>query len=192
MKAYILKGDQKELDKVIRENRIRISRGVISITPAEPDAALDEDSVKTLMEIHTAMSEDRERLIAELNNLSILTGSVVSIAVEGGQTIPDDITASLADFGITVPKIGQTAENPAETSVKLTESVPGSGESENVESDNPDVVDQKNVELDDMLEADLDADDKTPVINDTKDVPAADSKETETTKKTTRRSKKSE
>jgi len=52
-------------------------------------------------------------------------------------------------------------------------------------------VDDKNVEVEDMLEADLDADDKTPVINDTKDVPATDSKETETTKKTTRRSKKS-
>jgi len=58
-------------------------------------------------------------------------------------------------------------------------------------SENPDAVDDKNVEVEDMLEADLDADDKTPVINDTKDVPATDSKETETTKKTTRRSKKS-
>ncbi len=55
----------------------------------------------------------------------------------------------------------------------------------------PDAMDSKNVEVEDMLEADLDADDKTPVINDTKDVPATDSKETETTKKTTRRSKKS-
>lgn len=35
MKAYILKGDPAEVEKVIRENRIRISRGVITITPVD-------------------------------------------------------------------------------------------------------------------------------------------------------------
>jgi len=74
---------------------------------------------------------------------------------------------------LTVPNATEPAENAADN------------------SENPDAVDYKNVEVEDMLEADLDADDKTPVINDTKDVPATDSKETETTKKTTRRSKKS-
>lgn len=75
---------------------------------------------------------------------------------------------------LTVPNATEPAENAADN------------------SENPDAVDDKNVEVEDMLEADLDADDKTPVINDTKDVPATDSKETGTTKKTTRRSKKSE
>ncbi len=192
MSAYILKGDPKELDKVIRENRIRVSRGVISITPAEPDTALDEDSVKTLIEGHRVLGEERQRLIAGHNRLAELTGMVVSLAVEGGQTIPDDLSASLAEFGIIVPKIEETAENTAEISENLPESVPNLGESENIENENPDAMDHKNVEVDDMIEADLDADDKTPVINDTKDVPAADSKETETAKKTTRRSKKSE
>jgi len=74
---------------------------------------------------------------------------------------------------LTVPNATEPAENAADN------------------SENPDAVDDKNVEVEDMLEADLDADDKTPVINDTKDVPATDSNETETTKKTTRRSKKS-
>lgn len=74
---------------------------------------------------------------------------------------------------LTVPNATEPAENAADN------------------SENPDAVDDQNVEVEDMLEADLDADDKTPVINDTKDVPATDSKETETTKKTTRRSKKS-
>lgn len=178
MSAYILKGDPKELDKVIRENRIRVSRGVISITPAEPDTALDEDSVKTLIEGHRVLGEERQRLIAGHNRLAELTGMVVSLAVEGGQTIPDDLSASLAEFGIIVPKIEETAENTAEISENLPESVPNLGESENIENENPDAMDHKNVEVDDMIEADLDADDKTPVINDTKDVPAADSKET--------------
>lgn len=74
---------------------------------------------------------------------------------------------------LTVPNATESAENAADN------------------SENPDAVDDKNVEVEDMLEADLDADDKAPVINDTKDVPAADSKETETARKTTRRSKKS-
>lgn len=78
---------------------------------------------------------------------------------------------------LTVPDAMETADDTADETAEVN----------NI----PDAMDSKNVEVEDMLEADLDADDKTPVINDTKDVPATDSKETETTKKTTRRSKKS-
>lgn len=38
---YILSGHPKEVEKVIRENRIRINRGVISITPVVPEVATD-------------------------------------------------------------------------------------------------------------------------------------------------------
>ena len=38
MKTYILTGDPAEVEKVIRENRIRISRGVISITPVDTES----------------------------------------------------------------------------------------------------------------------------------------------------------
>lgn len=41
-KSYILKGDPKEVEKVIRENRIRVNRGVISFTPVEPEAEKEE------------------------------------------------------------------------------------------------------------------------------------------------------
>ena len=187
MSAYILKGDQKELDKVIRENRIRVSRGVISITPAEPDTVLDEDSVKTLIESHKALHEEHQRLIAGHNRLAELTGMVVSLAVEGGQTIPDDLTASLSDFGIIVPKIGETAENTAEIGENITESVPNS-----TEPTEPDAMDNKHIEVDDFQEVDVDADDKTPVNDDTKDVSEDDAKEAAPAKKTSKRSKKSE
>ncbi len=187
MKEYILKGDPKELDKVLRENRIRISRGVISITPAVPDTALDEDSVKTLIESHKALHEERQHLIAGHNRLAELTGMVVSLAVEGGQTIPDDLTASLSDFGIIVPKIGKTAENTAEIGENITESVPNT-----TEPTEPDAMDNKHIEVDDFHEMGLDADDKTPVINDTKDVSEDDAKEAVPAKKTSKRSKKSE
>ena len=191
MSAYILKGDQKEVDKVIRENRIRVSRGVISITPAVPDTALDEDSVKTLIEGHRALGEERQQLIADRNRLAELTDKVVTIAVEGGQTIPDDVTASLDAFGIIVPKIAETAENTAEIGENLTESVSNSAETANMEAE-PDAMDNKHIEVDDMLKVNLDADDKTPVSNDTKDVSEDDAKEAAPAKKTSKRSKKSE
>lgn len=191
MSAYILKGESKEVDKILRENRIRISRGVISITPAEPDAALDEDSVKTLVESHTAMGEERQRLIVDNLELADLAGLVVSIAVEGGQTIPEDIAGRLAKFGIIVPKISETAENTAEIGENLTESVPNSAETANMEAE-PDAMDNKHIEVDDMQEVNLDADDKTPVSNDTKDVSEDDAKEATPAKKTSKRSKKSE
>lgn len=178
MKAYILKGDPKEVDKVLRENRIRISRGVISFTPAEPDAALDEDSVKTLIESHNVLHEERQHLIADRNRLAELTDKVVSIAVEGGQTIPEDVAASLGEFGIIVPKITETVPEIAENVVNDGENVP-----ETVPSNPEPVEDSKTVEVEDMTEANLD---------DVKDEPEVDSKEAPapTPKKT--RSKKSE
>lgn len=47
METYILKGDPAEVAKVIRENRIRISRGVISITPAEQEQIPEIDKVNS-------------------------------------------------------------------------------------------------------------------------------------------------
>lgn len=193
MKAYILKGEPNELDKVLRENRIRVSRGVISITPAEPEAALDEDSVRTLVESHSALEEERVRLIADRNRLADLTGIVVSIAVNGGQSIPEDVTASLADFGIIVPKIAETAENTAEIGENLMESVSAATDSAPSESnhESPDAMDNKYVDVEDLQEVDLDADDKDLSGDDSKDVPADDAKEAAPAKKKSTRSKKS-
>lgn len=191
MKEYILKGDPKELDKVLRENRIRISRGVISITPAKPDATLDEYAIKTLQESHSALGEERVRLIAQQNKLAELTGLVVSLAVAGGQTIPEDVTANLTDFGIIVPKIGETAESTAEIGENLTESVPSSTETANMEPE-PGTMDNKHIEVEAMQEVNPDADDKTPVNDDTKDLQEDDSKEAASATKTSKRSKKSE
>lgn len=53
MKEYILKGDPAEVEKVIRENRIRISRGVISITPAEPEASEVTNITETVKDEET-------------------------------------------------------------------------------------------------------------------------------------------
>ena len=41
---YILKGDPKEVAKVLQENRIRVDRGVIEFAPCQPESALESDS----------------------------------------------------------------------------------------------------------------------------------------------------
>ena len=100
----------------------------------------------------------------------------MSIAVEGGQTIPEEIAGRLAEFGIIVPKISETAENTAEIGENLTESVPNTPENANIDSE-PAAMDNKHIEVEDMQEVNLDADDKTPVSDDTKDVSEDDAKE---------------
>lgn len=191
--GYILKGDPREVAKVIQENRIRVDRGVIEFTPCQTETALDEDRVKTLVESHTAMGEERQRLIVDNLELADLAGLVVSIAVEGGQTIPGDIAGRLAKFGIIVPKISETAENTAEIGENLTESVPAATDSAPSESnhESSDAMDNKYVDVEDLQEVDLDADDKDLSGDDSKDVPADDAKEAAATKKKSTRSKKS-
>ena len=178
MESYILKGDRKEVDKVLRENRIRVERGVISFAPVQPETVLDEDSVKTLLESHTVLLEERQQLIADRNRLRELTDKVVTIAVEGGQTIPEDVTAGLGEFGIILTKI---AENVPESTEKVVDD--GKNVPETVPNNSEPVEDNKTVEVEDMTEVNLD---------DVKDAPDADTKEAPapTAKKT--RSKKSE
>lgn len=193
MKSYILTGDPKEVDKVLRENRIRVQRGVIKFTPAEPEATLNEYSAKTLIESHTAMSEESQRLVVDNIELTELAGFVVSIAVEGGQTIPEEIAGRLAKFSIIVPKISETTENTAEIGENLTESVPNTPENANINSE-PAAMDDKLIDMEDMHEVDLDADDKvtTPDTDDKKEPPTDDVKQPSATAKKTGRRKKTE
>lgn len=125
MKKYVLYG--REVDKLIREQRIRIERGDIVIIPLEEEPAVPE--------------------VAE--------------------SVPETTETSTESE--------ETADNPAET-VPETESA----------------MDDKNIEIDDLKEVDLDADDKTLVSDDSKDVPAADAKEATPAKKTSKRTKTSE
>ena len=53
-------------------------------------------------------------------------------------------------------------------------------------------MDNKYVDPDEFQEVDLDADDKTLIEDDSKDVPADDTKKAASAKKTSKRSKKSE
>lgn len=149
--TYLLKGDPKEVEKVIRENRIRVQRGVIEFTPVEPEEAFE------------VVDED--------------------VATVGTDNVPTPES---------VPKIEETAGKEGESVLEIAE-MPENPADSVPESDNPELMDDKHIgELEDLQEVDLDADDKTPVTDDSKNVPEADVKEAEAPKKASKRSKKSE
>lgn len=192
MEAYILKGDSKEVAKVIQENRIRVGRGVIEFTPCQPDTAIDNDCIATLREALGTREKDCMEMTSAQTELADISRELVSIAVEaGGQTIPDELSDRLAKFGVIVPKIAETVDNTAENGEKADETVPDSAETPEI-GNALDTMDDKHVEVEDMQEVDLDADDKTPVTDDTKDVQEDDAKEAAPSKKASKRTKKSE
>ena len=179
MQKLILEGDPKEVAKVIQENRIRIERGVIAFTPVQPETVLDPDCIKTFKENLAAKDKEYRQLSLAQLELAELADKLVAIIVTAGQTIPDELVTKLDSFGIDIPEIAEpvpevveNADNPDE---KVPETVPN----------NPDPVeDNKNIDVEDMIEVNLD---------DVKDISEADTKEapTPTPKKKTR-SKKSQ
>ena len=190
-KAYILKGDPKEVDKVIRENRIRANRGVISFTPVEPDKADVSDKIaETTQEI----AEAKEAAEKSTKAFAELAVQLVNIAVEHGAELPEDMRMQLAELGVSVPEDGETDNNSGENipvngniDGDIIPKQPEDAVNENV-TENPEQMDDKTPDVDDLKEVDLD-DDKTPDVDDSKDVPAADVKEAEATAKTKRTKK---
>lgn len=173
---YILKGDPKEVAKVLQENRIRVDRGVIEFTPCQPDSALDTDSIATLQEDLDAKTKACMEMAASHVEIAGVTRDVIAIIAENGLTIPEDLAARLAKFDITVPKSAESVPNTAEIADNAAESVP-----ETV-PDNPETVeDNKTVEAEDMTEIDLD-DVKDTKEADTKEAPAPTPKKTRSKK----------
>lgn len=174
---YLLKGDPKEVSKVLQENRIRVDRGVIEFTPCQQDSVLDADSIATLREALEASEKSCQEMAVGHVELAGVARDVIAIITENGITVPDDLTVRLAQFGIIVPKSAETIPNTAETADNTCESVP-----ETVPN-NPDAVeDNKIMEAEDMTEVDLD---------DVKDTEEADSKEAPAPTPKKKRSKKS-
>ena len=134
---YILKGDPKEVAKVLQENRIRVDRGVIEFAPCQPDSAQE-------------MAQGHVELAG-------VTRDVIAIIAENGISVPEDLAERLAKFGVIVPKSEETVPNTDETADNTGESVPETvpNEAEAVE-DNKAVeagTDMKEVNLDDVKDA---------------------------------------
>lgn len=149
---YILKGDPKEVAKVIQENRIRVDRGVIEFAPCQPDTALDADSIATLQEDLQAKTKSCMEMAASQVELDCMIYELVDVINEEGIAISGELVERLAKFGITVPKTTQIVPEEPEA-----------------------VEDSKAIDAEDMKEVDLD-DVKDVEDNDTKEAPAPTAK----------------
>lgn len=154
---YILKGDPKEVAKVLQENRIRVDRGVIEFAPCQQDSALDADSIATLREALEASEKSCQEMAEGHVELAGVTRDVLAIVAENGITVPEDLAARLAQFGIDVPKIAWIVPDAVETAVNAGESVPESvSKGAEAVEDNKTVdagTDMKEVNLDDVKDA---------------------------------------
>lgn len=167
---YILKGDSKEVAKILQENRIRVDRGVIEFTPCQSGPVLDADSIATLQEDLDAKTKACMEMAASQVELASIIRELVAVTAKGGMAIPDDLAARISKFGFTVPNTAEIADNAGES---VPEVVPKEPET---------VEDNKIVEAEDMTEVDL---------NDVKDTEETDTKETPTPTPKKTRSKKS-
>lgn len=159
---YILKGDPKEVAKVLQENRIRVDRGVVEFTPCQPDSALDTDSIATLREDLDAKTKSCMEMAASQIELACIIDELVDVITEEGIAISKEIADRLAKFGVNVPESADTVPKSAETADNASESVP-----EVVPNEPETVEDNKSVEAEDMTEVNLD---------DVKDIEEADTK----------------
>lgn len=154
---YILKGDPKEVAKVLQENRIRVDRGVIAFTPCQPDSALDTDSIATLREDLDAKTKACMEMAASQVELANIIRALVDTIVEKGIAISEDLAARLTTFGFTVPKSAETVPNdPANVEndgLNVPETVPSESEAPEDNKTADAGTDMKEVNLDDIKDA---------------------------------------
>lgn len=165
MKAYILKGE--DVDKVIRENRVRINRGRLIVTPVA-ETELDPCCIETLKEDLDCKTKALCEQVAAHMKLTELTSGILAVVVANGVVLPADITEALAEFGLTIPPVDDAegeSDIKAETDTQA------------------DAMDDKNVINEDLQEVDIDKDDKAIEISDSKESPATDVKKNDRQKK---------
>lgn len=122
---YILRGNEKDVANVIQEQRIRVGRGVISITPiTECGLITEEDAQKTLddqlavrdakISEHTASLEEKDKMISELTaSLAEKDGMISSLTTEC-----DGMKARIA--ALETPAIDDNKNLPADDSKELS------------------------------------------------------------------------
>lgn len=177
--SYILKGDPKEVTKVIQENRIRVDRGVIVFTPCLPDSALDADSIATLREDLDAKTNACMEMATSQVELADIIRALVGTIAENDIAITEDLAVRLAEFGFTVPKSAETVPN----------------DSPNVENDGsnvPETVPKEPEAVEDNKTVDAGTDMKEVNLDDVKDAPEEQAKAEPAPAPKKTRSKKSE
>ena len=89
-----MKGDPAEVEKVIRENRIRISRGVISITPAEPESqggSIPEPVVETPGNESHESADDKNALTDDFKEVNLDADTKETEVTDTKETPTEDV-----------------------------------------------------------------------------------------------------
>lgn len=96
MERYIITGQDKELERVLREQRIRVNRGLITITPiSECGLVTEEDARKTL----GCMLAEKDAKIGELTeSITEKDKAIVELTDER-----DTMKARIAELEALVP-----------------------------------------------------------------------------------------
>ena len=188
----IVRGEPHEIDFVRRICRDKVLRGVIAILPGTSPVCDDVVKLRNERDETTKENERLKERVAELENQLSNIESNVDTSNSNVDTCNDNFD-SVPKIADSVPETDETIENDDEKSEEKPENVPNSPDSV-IEPDttNSDAMDNKYVDPEEFQEVDLDADDKTLTTDDSKDVPEEAAKEAAPSKKTSKRSKKSE
>ena len=131
---YILEGEEKELGRVLREQRIRVGRGLIEITPISGALVREDYALKAI----EAKTEELTAALAKKDE------QIASLASES-----DSLKSRIAELEAGLAKSGSMPE-PDEKKVDVED------------SKDLDIVDNKNLPEDDSMFVDIDNVD-TPV-----------------------------
>lgn len=90
---YLINGDKKALESVIKEQRIRIGRGLISITPVSEAGLVTEEDVEKALEskqkVIDGLSEENESYKKEIDELKARLAELDS-HVDDTKDVPEE------------------------------------------------------------------------------------------------------
>lgn len=135
---YVLRGNEKDVANVLKEQRIRIARGVVSFTPLSECGLMTEEDVLRILE---------DRLAEKNNEISELTASITE-KDKSITELTNECNAMKTRITELESCIADTKELPAEDSKEIIIDESGCMEIDaNTFADNKDVVleDQKKV-----------------------------------------------
>ena len=100
---YILDGDKRAVENVLKENKIRVQRGVISITPTSefpsPDALAEiyrkhDEEMHDVCSQNDALKQENEALKAELAKLMPETADTKDVVEDSKEVNKEDAKQS--------------------------------------------------------------------------------------------------
>lgn len=90
---YILEGDPKEVEKVIRENRIRVERGQITFTlaPEEEEIADDADTEDVVLDDTKEVDTDDTEDVVEIDDTKdVDTDDIKDVVLDDSKDVNTD------------------------------------------------------------------------------------------------------